>query len=67
VLIRRVLARTQSSETAWRPQRASLRAAAPAIILNAAAYTVVDRAESEPEHAMAVNARAPGILAEEAL
>ena len=46
--------------------RAMVRGAAPDIILNAAAYTAVDRAESEPEVAMAVNARAPGILAEEA-
>lgn len=38
----------------------------PAIILNAAAYTAVDRAESEPEIAMTVNGEAPGILAEEA-
>ena len=47
--------------------RAMVRSAAPAIILNAAAYTAVDRAESEPEQALAVNPRAPGILAEEAL
>jgi dTDP-4-dehydrorhamnose reductase len=45
---------------------AMVRRAAPDIILNAAAYTAVDRAESEPEAAMAVNAIAPGILAEEA-
>jgi len=38
----------------------------PAIILNAAAYTAVDRAESEPELAALINAKAPGILAEEA-
>ena len=39
----------------------------PAVILNAAAYTAVDRAESEPERAMAINALAPRILADEAL
>lgn len=38
----------------------------PALIVNAAAYTAVDKAESEPALAMAVNGTAPGILAEEA-
>jgi len=38
----------------------------PALIVNAGAYTAVDRAESEPDLARAVNGRAPGILAEEA-
>jgi dTDP-4-dehydrorhamnose reductase len=40
--------------------------AEPEIILNAAAYTAVDRAESEPELANRVNGEAPGVLAEEA-
>lgn len=35
----------------------------PDIVINAAAYTAVDRAESEPELAMTVNGRAPGELA----
>jgi dTDP-4-dehydrorhamnose reductase len=38
----------------------------PAIIINAAAYTAVDKAESEPELVMKINGIAPGILAEEA-
>src|ERR1041385_2773902 len=38
----------------------------PAVIINAAAYTAVDKAESEPELAMKINGIAPGILAEEA-
>jgi dTDP-4-dehydrorhamnose reductase len=46
--------------------RRLVREARPEIIVNAAAYTAVDRAESEPDQAMAVNGIAPGILAEEA-
>ena len=38
----------------------------PDLIINAAAYTAVDLAESEPELALAINGVAPGILAEEA-
>ena len=45
---------------------AVVRSVQPSLIVNAAAYTAVDRAESEPELARAINARAPGILAEEA-
>ena len=43
-----------------------LREERPQLILNAGAYTAVDRAETEIEAARAVNALAPGILAEEA-
>lgn len=46
--------------------RELVRTVKPDIILNAAAYTAVDRAEAEPEIAAAVNARAPRILAEQA-
>jgi dTDP-4-dehydrorhamnose reductase len=46
--------------------RDKVRETAPDIIVNAAAYTAVDRAESERDLAFAINARAPGILAEEA-
>jgi len=46
--------------------RRLVRETKPDIIVNAAAYTAVDKAESERELAMKVNATAPGILAEEA-
>ena len=39
----------------------------PDVIVNAAAYTAVDKAESEPERARTINAIAPGVLAQEAL
>ncbi len=46
--------------------RAMVRAMGPTVIINAAAYTAVDKAEAEPAAADAINALAPGILAEEA-
>ena len=45
---------------------ARVREVKPDLIVNAAAYTAVDRAESEPRLAAQVNATAPRILAEEA-
>jgi len=47
--------------------RAIVRNVQPDVILNSAAYTAVDRAETEQEVAMAINAEASRILAEEAL
>ena len=59
------LTRTQLDLTCEDALRQAVRQYAPQILLNAAAYTAVDRAESEPALAHAVNATAPGILAEE--
>ncbi len=44
----------------------TVRALRPQLIVNAAAHTAVDKAESEPELARLVNATAPGVLAQEA-
>jgi dTDP-4-dehydrorhamnose reductase len=46
--------------------RARVREHRPDVIVNAAAYTAVDRAESEPGRAGAINALGPAVLAEEA-
>ncbi len=46
--------------------RELVRSFKPNLIVNAAAYTAVDKAESEPELAHAINTVAPGVLGEEA-
>jgi len=43
-----------------------VRVVKPDLIINAAAHTAVDQAESEPELAFAINATSPGVFAEEA-
>jgi dTDP-4-dehydrorhamnose reductase len=60
------LGRTELDLTNTAAIRSTVRRINPAIIVNAAAYTAVDKAEAEPELAMAINANAPGILAQEA-
>jgi dTDP-4-dehydrorhamnose reductase len=47
--------------------QAVIRHHAPRYIVNAAAYTAVDKAEQEPDLAQAINATAPGIMATEAM
>lgn len=44
----------------------AVRSVRPEVLVNAAAYTAVDRAESEPEIAHSINTSAAGLLAEEA-
>ncbi|WP_191057939.1 dTDP-4-dehydrorhamnose reductase [Geminicoccus harenae] len=44
----------------------TLRAAAPDVVISAAAYTAVDQAEEEPDAAFAINARGAGAVAEAA-
>ncbi|ART56114.1 dTDP-4-dehydrorhamnose reductase [Acidovorax carolinensis] len=46
--------------------RETLQCLQPQVIVNAAAHTAVDKAESEPELARTINATAPGVLAQEA-
>jgi dTDP-4-dehydrorhamnose reductase len=47
--------------------REQIRAIRPNLIINPAAYTAVDKAESDEDMAMLVNAQAPAVMAEEAL
>ncbi len=46
--------------------RSMIRRLRPRVIVNSAAYTAVDRAESETQLAQAINAVAPGVIGEEA-
>lgn len=46
--------------------RGLVQAVAPEVIVNAAAYTAVDKAEQETEAARAINALSPGVLGQEA-
>lgn len=60
------LDRTQLDLTDTDAIRRAVQALKPDLIINPAAYTAVDKAESEPELAYAINAVAPQVLAEEA-
>ncbi|NKI67886.1 dTDP-4-dehydrorhamnose reductase [Collimonas pratensis] len=46
--------------------REVIRSVKPDLIINSAAYTAVDKAESDPDAAMIINGIAPGVMAEEA-
>lgn len=61
-----VLAYDRSQADLTRPEAIvdTIRRQKPSVVLLAAAYTAVDKAESEPEVAMVVNAEAPGLLAQ---
>ena len=63
-----VIALSRETADLSRPEelRSLIRQLHPDVILNAAAYTAVDRAESEPELALTINGEAPRVLAEEA-
>ena len=61
-----VLGRDELDLTQPEQIRQQVRAHTPDLIINAAAHTAVDKAESEPELAFAINTTAPGVLAEEA-
>ena len=58
--------RTEMDLTDPNQIRLTVRQVKPALIINAGAYTAVDKAESDFELAQAVNSIAPKILAEEA-
>lgn len=62
----RALGRSEADFTDPDALRSWVRDERPDVVVNAAAYTAVDRAETEEAAAYAVNALAPGVLAEEA-
>lgn len=62
----RMLGRDEADLAQPESLRAWVRGFAPDVIVNAAAYTAVDKAESDADTAQLVNAAAPGVLAEEA-
>src|SRR5690606_29095435 len=59
----RFLGRDQADLTDPQACAAAIRTSGCAAVLNAAAYTAVDRAESEPDLARAINAEAPVAMA----
>lgn len=71
-LVRRATARGVELEALGRPEidledpervLACIKKRTPSVVINAAAYTSVDRAEDEAQRASAINAVAPGVMA----
>lgn len=62
-----VLTRQELNLTQLEQLRSAIERTKPAVIINAAAYTAVDRAEAERDLAMLVNGKAPGVMAAAAL
>lgn len=62
-----VLTRQELNLTQLEQVRSAIERTKPAVIINAAAYTAVDRAEAERDLAMIVNGKAPGVMAAAAL
>jgi dTDP-4-dehydrorhamnose reductase len=60
------LTRTELDLTDLSAIRSTVRELKPRWIVNAAAYTAVDKAESDSQRAFAINGDAPGVLGEEA-
>ena len=60
------IGREECDLTDWAWLRTTIRLLEPQLIVNAAAYTAIDRAEDHPLLARSVNAVAPAIMAEEA-
>lgn len=58
--------RTQADLADLKGLRGIIQQYKPNVIINSAAYTAVDKAETEQEQAFLINAEAPGVLAEEA-
>jgi dTDP-4-dehydrorhamnose reductase len=60
------VSRSQMDLSDLQQVRDVIRSVKPNLIVNPAAYTAVDKAESEPEMAMRINGEAPAVMAEEA-